>query len=222
MPERTVFFDMLGTIFDLAPLRRRLENIGAPSAALQTWFGRSLHHAAALTLVGEFAPFDDILETALRSTLAQLELEPVGAAEVVAGLKELDAYPDAREAFDHLAAGGIRIVALTNGGRKNTEALLERAGLEAYVERVVSTEDVRVYKPHPALYRHALDEFGLDADRATLIAAHAWDVVGARAIGMEAVWVTRLERVWPLPMPEAQSAADLVEAARSVSTRSLA
>ena len=80
----------------------------------------------------------------------------------------------------------------------------------------------RNYKPHPELYRHALNELGLDADRATLIAAHAWDIVGARAVGMEAVWVTRLEWVWPLPVPEARSAADLVEAARSVSTRSLA
>lgn len=56
----------------------------------------------------------------------------------------------------------------------------------------------------------------LPAERVTLIAAHAWDVVGARAAGLEAVWVERLEHRWPLPVPEAPKAADPHEAAALV------
>lgn len=43
---------------------------------------------------------------------------------------------------------------LTNG-RENTEALLERAELDGYVEQVLTTEAVPAYKPHPTPYRHA-------------------------------------------------------------------
>ena len=48
---------------------------------------------------------------------------------------------------------------------------------------------------------------------ATLVAAHAWDIVGARAAGLESIWVDRLERRWPLPVAEPRRAASLLEAA---------
>lgn len=186
MAERAVVFDVMGTAFDLSSLSRRLEALGAPGAALQAWCGRALHHARADPR-RPLRAVQEILDKTLRSTLAQLDLEPDGAADVLVGLSALDPYPEANEAFERLHSGGIRLATLTNGGRENTEALLERAELDGYVERVLTTEAVRVYKPHPAPYRHALDELGLDAGRATLIAAHAWDVVGARAVGMPAI-----------------------------------
>jgi FMN phosphatase YigB (HAD superfamily) len=34
---------------------------------------------------------------------------------------------------------------------------------------------------------------------ATLVAAHAWDAVGAVRAGLQAVWVNGDERVWPFP-----------------------
>jgi 2-haloacid dehalogenase len=32
-----------------------------------------------------------------------------------------------------------------------------------------------------------------------MVAAHAWDVVGAVRAGMRGVWVNRDERTWPFP-----------------------
>jgi 2-haloacid dehalogenase len=84
------------------------------------------------------------------------------------------------------------------------------------VPEIVTTEDVRVYKPHPAVYRRAVDTLGLPAERVTLVAAHAWDVVGARAAGLNGVWVERLERRWPLPVLPVPGAADLRAAAALV------
>jgi hypothetical protein len=52
-----VVFDVMGTIFDLSPLRQRLSAAGAPEGALEAWFERLLHAAATLTLVGEFQAF---------------------------------------------------------------------------------------------------------------------------------------------------------------------
>jgi FMN phosphatase YigB (HAD superfamily) len=34
---------------------------------------------------------------------------------------------------------------------------------------------------------------------ATLVAAHAWDVLGAVRAGMHAIWVNGDERSWPFP-----------------------
>ncbi len=67
-----VVFDVMGTMFDLSPLRTRLTRAGAPEGAMEAWFGRMLHVAAMLTLVGEFRPFREVASSTLDSVLAQL------------------------------------------------------------------------------------------------------------------------------------------------------
>lgn len=218
MTPRAICLDVMGTLFDLSAARRRLEAIGAPPATLEAWFGRLLHTAAAVTLMGDYRPFPELAKPVLESVLAQLDLDPDRAGEVLEALAELDAYPDAAVALDRLAGAGIRLVALTNGTEQNTRTLPERGRLDRYVERVIPTDAVGAYKPHPAVYRHAVEQLGLAAKDVTLVAAHGWDVAGARAAGLGAVWVSRLERRWPLPPPEPPAAAGLTGAADRILT----
>jgi 2-haloacid dehalogenase len=207
-----VVFDVMGTLFDLGRVRSRLRELGAPDAALEAWFGRLLHASAALTLIGEFRPFRQLAETTLRSVLSQLELDDGAAPEVLAALSELDAYPDAEVAFDRLEQAGVAAATLTNGGEEHTRRLLERAGLFERVAQVITVEEVEAYKPAPAPYRHAAERLGVEPGELTLIAAHGWDVLGARAAGLQAVWIDRLERRWPFPLPQPPSAPDLRQA----------
>lgn len=180
-----VVFDSMGTLFELTPIKERLGD-----AATEAWFERTLHSAAALTMVGEFVPFADLARATLRTTAAKLALD-VDQDDVLAQLQQLPAAPDAREALERAGAAFV----LTNGGREAGEQLLERAGLDGYVERVFGVDEVKAYKPDARAYRLVLDELG----EATLVAAHAWDAVGAARAGMRAVWVDRDERLWPFP-----------------------
>lgn len=216
MPPRAVCVDVMGTLVDLAAARRRLEALGAPPLALEVWFHRLLHTAVSVSMTGNFRPFPELAKPVLESLLVQLDLPPDGATEVLDALGELDAYPDAGPALERLAASGIRVVALTNGTEQNTRKLLVRGGLEPYVERIITTESVEVYKPHPDVYGRAVAELGLPASEITLVAAHAWDVMGAIAAGLGAIWISRLERRWPLPLPQSPTAADLGEAAERI------
>jgi 2-haloacid dehalogenase len=206
-------FDAMGTLFDLEPLRGRFARAGAPSDALELWFARTLHAAAALTLAGLFEPFPTLAEATLQSVLAQRGLDRGRAREIMAGLGELEAFPEARAALARLADEGFELLVLTNGSRENTRTLLRRSRLDAYVSRIVTTEDVGAYKPHPCPYRFALEQLRRPAGAVTLVAAHAWDVAGARAVGMRTIWISRLERRWPLPIPPAPAAIDLEQAA---------
>jgi 2-haloacid dehalogenase len=212
MVGRAVVFDVMGTLFDLAPVRKRLTQLGAPGGALEAWFGRMLHTSAALTLVDEFHPFREIGRTTLLTTLAQLDVESERAEEVLQALGQLDVYPDASRALDLLNNAGVPAVTLTNGGREHTEKLLESAGLRSRVQQVLTVEEVGAYKPHPAPYGYVARQLNLPAESLTLIAAHGWDVIGARAAGLSAIWVYRLERRWPFPTAEPPSASNLVEA----------
>jgi 2-haloacid dehalogenase len=126
---------------------------------------------------------------------------------VLRALSELPAAPDAAEAA--ALAGDCAV--LTNGGLASTRALVERAGLP--IETILSCEEVRAYKPSAAPYLHAREHFG----ECVLVATHAWDVAGARAAGLRAIWVDRSERTWPLAGVEpGERAASLVEAVRGL------
>ena len=206
-----VVFDALGTLFQLRSLAERLEELGAPKGAFDAWFQRLLQSAAAVTLTGDFVPFAELARTALATTAARLgvELDP---DDVLPLLARLPPYPDARPAVERLQEAGVAWAVLTNGGTGQTRALLERAGLAEQVWHVVSVEEVRAYKPHPAPYRRVLELLELPSERVTLVAAHGWDVLGARAAGMQAVWVDRVEHAWPIPSEEPPRAPDLERA----------
>jgi 2-haloacid dehalogenase len=201
LTPQVVIFDALGTLFDLEPVRASLVEVGAPPPTLEAWFERILHTALTLTSVGEFRPFQAIAKSALDTTFAQLELDTSRTAEVLESLKAVEPYDDAEAALERLADAGIRMVALTNGGAVQTEALLERAGLLDRFEHIFSVEEVGAYKPDARPYRHVLDQLEINAADATMVAAHAWDVIGARAAGLRAIWIRRLERRWPFPIP---------------------
>jgi 2-haloacid dehalogenase len=180
-----VVFDAMGTIFDLDPLRRRL---GAEET--EAWFERILHSAATLTMLGEFVPFTELARTTLATTCAKLRVE-VDQADVLAQLQRLPPAAGAREALEQ----ADRAFVLTNGGREGGEALLANAGLDGLVDRVFGVDEVRAYKPDPRPYRLVLETVG----DATLVASHAWDIVGAVRAGMQGIWVNDGERVWPFP-----------------------
>jgi 2-haloacid dehalogenase len=190
MDERTVAWDVIGTVVEIAPVTERYGEAAMP---------RLLHLALALQSLGEFVPFP-------RLVAAELGEE---ALEVFASL---DPSPDAEPAMRTLQEAGIRQVALTNGSVENTETLLERGGLRHFVDRIHSVEEARAYKPAPEPY--AL----VDAASTVLIAVHDWDVAGARAAGLRAVWVDRDEEGWKLPLPEPERVVSLVAAAEAAAT----
>jgi 2-haloacid dehalogenase len=216
-------FDAMGTLFDLSGLDERFEAIGASPCVRRAWFARLLESAHALTMIGEYEPFAELARSTLRTTLAQEGFDSGHATSIAAGLSEVAPYPDAHAALARLREAGVEAVVLTNSGREQTEELLERNGLGDAFRRVFSTEEVRAYKPDPRPYRLVQEELGAAAGEPTFVAAHGWDVLGAGAAGLRAIWIDRLEQEWPFPSAEPERRVpDLVAAAESVASLRLA
>jgi 2-haloacid dehalogenase len=95
-----------------------------------------------------------------------------------------------------------------------TGAFVQRAGLDGYIERVISVEEAGTWKPPAAVYRHAAAVFGLPPRGLALVAAHAWDCHGAKRAGLTTGWVSRLEHEYsPLFAAPDVSGDDLTEVA---------
>ena len=191
-----VAFDVVGTLFSLEPLSVRLKGAGFPDTALAEWFSRFLHTAVALDIADVYAPFREVAVGTLEVMATERELaSPKSVAEkIVQATSELPAHPDARPAFQGLREAGIRIIALTNGSAQTTQHLLKQAGLEGFVERTVSIDEVRHWKPRAEVYLHAASVAGVPPEHMCLVAAHAWDILGARHAGLLTGWIARKEK----------------------------
>ncbi len=202
MPSPTlVLFDVNETLSDLEPLRTHFEEVGAPGELLDLWFASTLRDGFALAAAGAYADFRTVALGVLRSRLAQvvaLRGDPgEAAARIVAGFGELDVHPDVEEGVRKLAEAGVRMATLTNGAVEVAQKLLERAGLADLIERQLSVDEVRRWKPAPEPYLHAARALGVPPAQCALIAVHPWDIDGAKRAGLQAAWLNRKRSPYP-------------------------
>jgi 2-haloacid dehalogenase len=210
-----VAFDVVETLFSLDPVRQRLEAAGPEAPRLDLFFARFLRDAFALALSGVYRRFPEMADAALAAVWPAANAST--RSEVLGAFAELPAHPDAEPAMAHLTASGIRVVTLSNGTPEGTNRLLQRAGLDRYVERVISIDEVEVWKPAAAPYRHAASVVGVAPADLALVAVHAWDVHGAKRAGLTTGWASRLEGSFPVVFdpPDVQGP-DLVAVAEAL------
>jgi 2-haloacid dehalogenase len=207
---RAVAFDVVETLFSLEAVRERLVGVGAPAHTLELWFARMLRDAFAVTAAGGYVPFQEVASAALIAVLGDGKQNQVEA--VLGAMSELEPHSDAEPALARLHDADVAVFTLTNGGAESTEKLLAKGGLDRYVERVISVEEVRVWKPAPLPYRHAAEVAGVAPHELALVAVHAWDVHGAKRAGLIGGWAARLDGTFPAIFEAPDVAgADLVE-----------
>ena len=184
---RWAVFDLNGTLLDPARV--------GPGA-----LDRAILAAMTLNHVGEYRPFTELL----------------AASGATAG-ESMPAFPEAAEALDLLAGGGLRLAVLTNSPTETAERGLRAAGLRERFEHVVGTDQVGVFKPDARVYRHGLATLGAMPADAVMVAAHWWDLRGAREVGMRVGWVGRGEGALTALLPDPDAAgADLLAVAHAI------
>jgi len=139
--------------------------------------------AMAETLIGEFRPFDEFIPH---------PPEPRLFDDVIAGLDDLSAR--------------YRLAVLTNSAVEDAHEKLEAVSIAERFEFIAGSDEVEAFKPDPAVYRLALERTGASADDIGLVAAHAWDLMGAAHVGLRTAYLAR-DGEWPemLDEPEWQT-----------------
>ncbi|MBY3554953.1 HAD-IA family hydrolase [Modestobacter lapidis] len=203
---QVVAFDVNETLLDLAPVAATLVELGQPAGLLPTVFSRTLATGFAAAAVGAWCSFRGAFE----ASLAQLtDLTRAERAAVADAFLELSPHPDVEPALRRLKEAGVRAVTLTHGSPGVAEAGLSRGGVSSLVERSLSSESIRAWKPNREAYLWAAGVCAVAPDRMALVAAHSWDVLGARRAGLTTGFVSsRSERVYAevLDPPHVQGA----------------
>jgi 2-haloacid dehalogenase len=114
--------------------------------------------------------------------------DPATVARLATTGQRLPPWGDSVAGLARLARR-LPVLGLSNASRTALLRLSAHAGLRWH--QALSAEAVLAYKPAPAVYQLAIDTAGCPPERVLMVAAHAWDLRGARACGMRTAYVQR-------------------------------
>ncbi len=187
-------FDAYGTLFDVhAAVRRHTADIGDKADALSAlWRQRQLEYTWTRSLMRRHADFWRLTQDALDFAMRTHGVEDQGLrTRLLAAYAELDAYPEVPEVLRALRERGLTTAIFSNGTSKMLRDATEAAGIGDLLDRLLSVEEIGVYKTDPSTYALVIDELGLTRDRVLFVSSNRWDVAGGVAFGFRTAWVNR-------------------------------
>jgi 2-haloacid dehalogenase len=195
-----VVFDVNETLSDLSPMGGYFAEVGCDEGTARWWFASLLRDGFALTAAGVNPAFADVAGDALRAVLSGRALnrsEDDAVAHLLGRFRNLGVHDDVVPGVGALAAGGHRLVTLTNGAAAIAGELAQRAGIARHFERFLSVEDAPLWKPAPQAYGYAAGACGTAPGEMLLVASHPWDVDGAARAGLRTAWLNRKGSRYP-------------------------
>lgn len=198
---KAVFFDFMGTCLDwhssiVEALPDRLSDKQRSEFALE-W--RQCYFDANTARQANGDPPEDI-DITHRRVLGELLLRPeyenvkagftpdlVDAA--VAAWHAQKAWPDVHAALQSLRDKGLEVYVHANGTTRLQLDLAKSSGLR--FDMMFSSQLLGVYKPDPEAYNKGLALIKRAPEECVMVAAHAYDLRGAKAVGMKTVYIYR-------------------------------
>jgi 2-haloacid dehalogenase len=195
MPVRALVFDVFGTLVDwrsgIAEAFRASGVPGDPGELADAW--RARYQPILDEVNGGSRPwgdFDELHRVTLDALLSErsLDLPLEERQRLVHAWHRLDPWPDVRPGLDALRRGCVTAT-LSNGHLALLVDLARHGDLR--FDCLLSAELAHAYKPAAEAYQTAARLLGREPAELMLVAAHPWDLAGARAAGLRTAFVGR-------------------------------
>lgn len=187
-------FDAYGTLFDFnsAAARCRDDLGGKADALSKIWREKQLQYTWLRSLMGRHSDFWQVTGDALDFAMKSLGIRNRGLWEKLMGLyKTLDVFPEVPATLEQLKSGGFKTAILSNGSPEMLLSVVNGTGITHLLDSVLSIEEAGIYKPHPSVYKLAVDSLSIGAQAICFVSANAWDAHGASAFGLKVIWCNR-------------------------------
>lgn len=193
-------FDLFGTILDLGGslkpaitsfLKREAPDC-SPDAFWDQWRLRQRleQYQDTIMMVGH-AGYLETVRRALHYVLRLNAIQPTTdrQQELMAAWQNLSPFPEVVPALERLHSR-FRLVVLSNGDPHFLDHLVSNR-VHFPFDEIISATGNGAFKPHPGVYRRAANLLDLQMRQCLMVSANAFDCVGARACGFQAVYVDR-------------------------------
>jgi 2-haloacid dehalogenase len=211
---RALVFDVFGTLVDWRSSIARAFAVagvdGDPSELADDWRSR---YAPALEEANRGERPAGTLDELHGATLDELltarglpAVEDAARMRLVRAWHELDPWPDVREGLELLRRD--HVTATLSNGHVALLVDLARHG-DLRFDAILSAELAGAYKPAPEVYLRAAQLLAVEPAELMLVAAHPFDLQGARGAGLRTAFVDRPLEHGPGSPPRSDPAADV-------------
>ena len=200
---KAIVFDAYGTLFDVYSVGALAEQLfpGQGAALSVLWRDKQIEYSRLISLSDPCNPhgskhyqsFWSITDLALQYACERLKLLLSADArqQLLAQYAHLHAFPENLGVLQTLQARGIPCAILSNGNPDMLQSAVESAGMRAYLDHVISVDEVRQFKTSPQSYALVQQRFGFEKDDILFVSSNGWDALGATWFGFQTFWVNR-------------------------------
>ncbi len=190
---RTLVFDVNETLLDLRALDPLFEQGFGDARVRQQWFSLVLQNAMTMTMTGSYQDFLAVGAASLEMVAARrgVTLRNTDKDAIRETMRNLPPHDDVLVNLRRLNQAGFRMAALTNSPPDAATQQLEHAGIAPMLDRIMTVDPVRKFKPAREVYESAATTLGITTKDICMVAAHDWDIAGAMAAGCAGALVLR-------------------------------
>ncbi|KAJ5760584.1 hypothetical protein N7520_007740 [Penicillium odoratum] len=208
MPKTIIAFDMYGTLLSTDSIAKQLDtHFGAQASSISTlWRRYQLEYTWRLNSMNKYENFYTVTRNSLQQALNEhgQQLPDKDIHAIMEAYNRLYTFPDVSSALNRIANDStLHAVIFSNGTRDMiSNSVMHSPDLSQHAsvfQDLITVDDVRTYKPAPASYQHCARMVGKQPSQMNeiwLISCNAWDIVGARSAGLEAIWIDRTGTGW--------------------------
>lgn len=206
---KLVVFDAYGTLFDVYSVVELAETF-YPKKGLELatlWREKQIEYTRLITEAGSqhYLSFWDVTIASLRYACQKLSLQLEGNQEhqFLNQYLSLKAFDESLHVLKELKNNRIQTAILSNGSPEMLLSAVENAGMSDYLDKIISVDDVKLYKVAPEAYDLVLKNFDFDKKEVLFVSSNSWDALGATWYGFKTYWVNRyglpFETIGPKP-----------------------
>ncbi|KAI9370239.1 HAD-like domain-containing protein [Aspergillus egyptiacus] len=206
--NQVLAFDLYGTLLSTESIAKKLES-HFPSKAQSistSWRQYQLEYTWRLNSMGVYKPFSDVTRNALLHALAEHDesLDDDTTTSLMEAYDHLSIFSDVESTLTGLTKiPTVTAVVFSNGTEEMVSNSVRRSPeLSPHASvfaDIVSVDRVQQYKPAPAVYLHLAKTLRKESSQLGdiwLVSGNPFDIVGARSVGLNAIWVDRGGRGW--------------------------
>ena len=223
---KLIAFDAYGTLFDVYSMGQLAEELfpGRGQEFSVMWRDRQIDYTRLVTMSDPnpsgskyYLPFWELTIRSLRYVGKRMNLSLTLANEqrLMDQYAKLTSFEDSLRVVKAIQEKGISTAILSNGSREMLTTVVESNGLKPYLDKVVTVEDVRLFKTAPQAYELLLKAFPVQKAEVLFVSSNAWDALAAKWYGFDVFWVNRLghpfEEIGEKPNYEGNSLTKVLE-----------
>ena len=198
-----IAFDAYGTLFDVYSMGQLADELfpGHGQTLSLMWRERQIEYTRLVTMSDPnpngskyYLPFWELTIRSLRYVCKRMELNLSTEYEkkLMNQYAKLTSFEDSMSVLKGIKEKGILTAILSNGSKEMLATVVESNGLNPYLDKVVTIEDVRLFKTAPQTYELLLKAFPVKKEEVLFVSSNAWDALAAKWYGFDVFWVNRL------------------------------